>query len=178
MSLSCIVYHKTPLLAWVVARFPILSGTRITAREAISSQDAGAGQFGASRIDAWLGRLRGLPASLLYAGRNIFRRKVRLLLTLLTLSMGGSIFITVLSVRASLFLTVESIAAYWQQDLSVDFQQPYHTDRIEEELMAVDGVEDLEYWSVKSAFRLRPDGDESGEAIGVLSPKPITTRGR
>ena len=41
--------------------------------------------------------------------------------------------------------------------------------------MAVDGVEDWEYWSVKSAFRLRPDGDESGEAIGVFAI-PVDSR--
>ena len=172
VALEIVTALIVPLIATL---YPILSGTRITAREAISSQEAGAGQFGASRIDALLGRLRGLPATLLYACRNIFRRKVRLTLTLLTLSMGGAIFITVLSVRASLFLTVESIAAYWQQDLSVDFQRPYPTDRIEEELMAVDGVEDWEYWSVKSAFRLRPDGEESGETIGVFAI-PVDSR--
>ena len=155
-----------PLIATL---YPILGGTRITVREAINSQDAGAGQFGASRIDEWIRQLQGLPASLLYACRNIFRRKVRLLLTLLTLSMGGAIFITVLSVRDSLFLTVESIAAYWQQDLSIDFQQSYSTSRIESELVAVSDIEDLEYWSVKSAFRQRSDGDESGEAIAVFA---------
>jgi putative ABC transport system permease protein len=166
LALEILTALIVPLIATL---YPILNGTHITVREAISSQDAGAGQFGASRIDAWLGRLRGLPATLLYACRNIFRRKVRLLLTLLTLSMGGAIFITVLSVRASLFLTVESIAAYWQQDLSVDFQRPYPTDRIEQEVMAVSGVVDLENWSVKSAFRQRPDGSESGEPIGVFA---------
>jgi putative ABC transport system permease protein len=72
-------------------------------------------------------------------------------------------------VRDSLFLTVESIAAYWQQDLSIDFQQSYSTSNTESELMAVSGVEDLEYWTIKSAFRQRPDGDESGEAIAVFA---------
>jgi putative ABC transport system permease protein len=164
-ALEVVTALIVPLVATL---YPILSGTRITVREAVSSQDSGGG-FGASRIDDWIRRLQGLPASLLYACRNIFRRKVRLLLTLFTLSMGGAIFITVISVRASLFLTVESIAAYWQQDLTVDFQRPYHTDRIEDELLAVDGIEDLEYWSVKSAFRQRPDESESDEPIGIFA---------
>jgi putative ABC transport system permease protein len=169
IALEILMAMIVPLVA---ALYPILSGAHVTVRQAISGQGAGGRQFGAGKIDAWLGRLRGLPASLLYACRNIFRRKARLLLTLLTLSMGGSVFITVLSVRASLFLTIESIAAYWQQDLTVDFQQPYRMERIEELLMDVPDIVRWEGWSVKSAFRQRPDGNESDEVITIFAVPP------
>jgi putative ABC transport system permease protein len=160
----------TALVVPLVATLsPILGGSRITVRQAISAQDGDAGQFGASRVDEWIGRLRGLPASVLYACRNVFRRKVRLLVTLLTLSLGGAIFITVLSVRDSLFLTIESIAAYWQQDISVDLQQPCHMSGIERELSGVPGIVHLEGWSVRSAFLQRPGGDASGEIIAVFA---------
>jgi putative ABC transport system permease protein len=158
-----------PLAATLI---PILRGMRVTVRQAISAQDSGGSQFGESRIDAWLGRLRGLPASLLYACRNIFRRKARLLLTLLTLSMGGSVFITVLSVRASLFLTVDSIAAYWQQDLTVDLQRSHPIERLEEPLAALPDVAHWEGWSIKSAFRQRPDGSMSDQVITVFAIPP------
>ncbi len=155
-----------PLVATLI---PILRGMHVTVREAISSQEGGGSQFGEGRIDAWLGRLRGLPASLLYACRNIFRRKARLLLTLVTLSMGGSVFITVLSVRASLFLTIESIAGYWQQDLTADLQRSYPMERIEEPMAALRDVVHWEGWSTKSAFRQRPDGSMSDEMIDVFA---------
>jgi putative ABC transport system permease protein len=158
-----------PLVATLV---PIVRGMHVTVRQAISTQGGGDGQFGVGRIDAWLGRLHGLPASLLYACRNIFRRKVRLLLTLLTLSMGGSVFITVLSVRASLFLTIESIADYWQQDLTVDFQRSFPLERIDEPLRAVPDVTHWEGWSIKSAFRQRPDGSRSDEMITIFAIPP------
>jgi putative ABC transport system permease protein len=163
----------TALIAPLVAAlFPILRGARVTVREAISSQGDGDTDFGGGRIDEQLGGLRGLPASLLYAGRNIFRRKGRLLLTLLTLSMGGSVFITVLSVRDSLFLTIESIADYWQQDLTVDFQSPVPMDQVDEQLASVPDVAQWEGWSVKSAFRQQPDGSRSQEAITIFAIPP------
>jgi putative ABC transport system permease protein len=152
--------------------YPVLSGTRITVREAISTVGSGADHFGTSWIDRWMGKLRGLPATLLYACRNIFRRKARLLLTLLTLSLGGSVFITVLSVRASLFLTIDSIAAYWQQDLSADFQWSYPMERIGEPLADVPGITRWEGWTVKSGFRERPDGSESNEPIVIFGVPP------
>lgn len=158
-----------PLVATLL---PVVRGMRVTVREAISAQDGGGNQFGEGRIDSWLGQLRGLPASLLYACRNIFRRKARLLLTLLTLSMGGSVFITVLSVRASLFLTIESIADYWQQDLTVDFHRSYQIERLEEQLTAVPDITHWEGWSTKSAFRQRPDGSMSEDIVSLFAIPP------
>ena len=158
-----------PLVATLI---PIIKGMRVTVREAISAQEAGGSQFGEGRIDTWLGRLRGLPASLLYACRNIFRRKARLLLTLVTLSMGGSIFITVLSVRDSLFLTIDSIADYWQQGLTVDLQTSYPLDRLDEPMATLHDVSHWEGWSTKSAFRQRPGGGMSDEMITVFAIPP------
>lgn len=163
----------TALIAPLAATlYPILNGAHITVREAISSQGSGATQFGTSRIDRVLSRLRGLPATLLYACRNIFRQKVRLLLTLFTLSLGGAVFITVLSVRTSLFLTVDSIADYWQQDLTVDFQRSNRMERIGERLVDVPEIVRWEGWTVKSGFRERPDGTQSDEAITVFAVPP------
>jgi len=157
-----------PLLA---ALAPILKGTRLTVREAFSSQ-SGSGQFGAGRIDKWLSQMRGLSIGVSYAARNIFRRKGRLVLTLLTLSIGGAIFITTLSVRASLFLTIDSIAAYWQQDVTVELQGPHTLAEMEEIISEVDGITAVEGWTVAPAFRLRDDGSDSTEAITLFAIPP------
>jgi putative ABC transport system permease protein len=157
-----------PLLATLA---PILKGTRLTVREAFSSQ-SGSGQFGTGRIDQWLSQMRGLSISVSYAARNIFRRKGRLVLTLLTLSIGGAIFITTLSVRSSLFLTIDSIAAYWQQDVTVDLQEPHTLAEMEEVIAGVDGVTAIEGWTVVPAFRLRDDGTDSTETITLFAIPP------
>jgi putative ABC transport system permease protein len=156
------------LLPILAALYPIMSGTRITVREAISSQGAAA-QFGSSPIDRLVSRLQGFSASVSYAARNIFRQKVRLGLTLVTLSLGGAIFITVLSVRASMLLTINDIAAYWQQDLTVDLQRPYRTSKIQQEMTDLPGVGVIEGWNVKSAFRVLDNGLESNESINLFA---------
>ncbi|MCP5094951.1 MAG: ABC transporter permease [Chloroflexi bacterium] len=154
-----------PLLA---AMAPILRGTQLTVREAFSSQ-SGSGQFGTGLIDRWLSKMRGLSISVSYAARNIFRRKGRLILTLLTLSIGGAIFITTLSVRASLFVTIDSIAAYWQQDVTVELQRPYRFAELERIVTGISNVTAVEGWHATSTFRVRDDGTESTEDITLFA---------
>ncbi|KAA3663715.1 MAG: ABC transporter permease, partial [Chloroflexi bacterium] len=166
LLLELIIGILVPLLA---ALAPILRGTQLTVREAFGSQ-SGSGQFGAGRIDRWLSKMRGLSISLSYAARNIFRRKPRLLLTLLTLSIGGAIFITTLSVRESLFVTIDSIAAYWQQDLTVDLQRPYRmNEEIEQAITAVSDISAIEGWTVTPAFHIREDGSELSKDITLFA---------
>lgn len=159
-----------PLLA---SLYPILEGTRISVREAITRQPSP--QFGTSRLDRLLGRARGLPMSMLYALRNMFRRRVRLVLTLLALSLGGAIVISVVSVRASLFRTLDDIAAYWQQDITVMFDRVHPPDRITAEVLQVPGVADVRYQIDALGVRVRPDGSESRDASVVFAVDPANT---
>ncbi len=156
-----------PLLA---ALYPIFDGTRVTVRQAISGQ--GGGQFGVSVLDQLSGRIRGLPAALLYALRNILRRKGRLALTLAALSLGGAIVIAVLSARASLFATLDQVSDYWRQDITVTFEQPYRTSAIANQALRVPGVASLDYQSVLLGARQRPDGSESEEASAIFGVVP------
>jgi putative ABC transport system permease protein len=116
-----------------------------------------------------LGRIPSLPAAWAYAARNIFRRKLRLALTLITLSLGGAIFITVLSVRQSLFLTINDVAAYWGQDITVDLQRPYPLPELNQITDSIAPVTHSEGWHVGPAFRLQPDGAPSDEAITLFA---------
>jgi putative ABC transport system permease protein len=150
-----------PLLA---ALWPVLSGVRVTVREAISSYGLGHGRFGHGRVDRLLERVRGLPRPMLLSLRNTFRRKGRLALTLTTLTLGGATFIGVFSVREALFLTAEQkIFNFWQQDLMVTFDRPYLVSRIDQAARAVPGVVRVEPIAGAWMRRLRPDGNQSDE---------------
>ena len=58
--------------------------------------------FGRSRFDRALQSLRGFSRPTLLSIRNTFRRKSRLVLTLLALTFGGAVFMSVFTLRASL----------------------------------------------------------------------------
>jgi putative ABC transport system permease protein len=170
-----------PLLAGL---YPIISGTRITVREAISQSGSNT-SFGVGGIEKLLNLLRGLPMGLLYALRNIFRRKVRLALALLTLSIAGAIFVAVISVRASLLVTIDEIAEYWQEDISLTFHNPHRFNKLERQALSVPGITSVEGRLVKRGFRVRSDDTESKQTFtfyGVPVPtqflQPVLLEGR
>lgn len=154
----------TPLAAAIL---PIVRGARTTVREAISTNNTD--QFGGGLMDRILGQLQQGSAAMRYALRNMFRRKVRLALTLCALAVGGGIFITVLNTIASLRLTVNTDTAnYWRQDITVNFQNPYRRERAVQEGLLIPGVTYAEGWATQSAFRTYADGRQSREDISLF----------
>jgi putative ABC transport system permease protein len=145
----------------VAALYPILSGVRVSAREAMSDYGLGSGRFGRGLVDRFLEKVRGLSRPLLLSLRNTFRRKGRLALTLATLTLGGAIFIAVFSVRESLLSTLDDILDYVRYDAYVVFRRNYRIDQIETEALRVPSVVAAEGWRFSNAHRVRPDGTES-----------------
>ncbi len=168
----------------LAALAPVRTGTRITVREAIASYGLSDARFGSGTIDRVLARVRGLPRPLLLSLRNTFRRKARLILTLIALGLGSTIFVAVFSVRASLLLTLEDALQYWQYDVGVIFSRPYRIEDIERQVMAVPGVVRAESWGYHGVRRVRGDGSESENVVMIAPPaetqllQPQLWRGR
>ncbi len=165
-----IVAMAVPLLAALV---PVLRGTRITVREAITDFGAGSGVFGRSRIDRALERIRFLSRPQLISLRNTFRRKGRLILTLTTLILASAIFISVFSVRASLFRTMDDAFAYWNYEVRLNFARPYRADHLAAVAREAPGVRAAEAWGMRAVHRIRPDASES-DNIRLIAPQPDT----
>ncbi|MFC0216164.1 ABC transporter permease [Paenibacillus chartarius] len=168
-----------PLLA---ALPPILSGTRISAREAIAG--GASGSFRRSFIDRLLERVRGLPRPLLLSLRNTFRKKSRLLLTLVTLGVGGAIVISVISAYDSMQLSLDNSQRYVRYDVRMVMSEPQPNADIARIAAQVPGVVRWEMWGRHFANRVRPQGGESRdlmvEGIPVQSGlvEPIVMKGR
>ena len=173
-----------PILA---ATLPIVRGVRISVREAISETGLGKGQFGKSLMDRVIVGLRrivpmGRPMQI--SLRNTFRRKSRLTLTLITLSLASTIFIAIFSIRASLQQTLNDALAFFDYDVQVIFDDTYRTERIKDALEDVPGVDLIETWGFTSTRRVRPDDTESDSIIvygvGANSDmmSPIVVEGR
>lgn len=152
----------TPVLA---AAIPVFRGARLTVREAFGEYGLGKGQFGTHILDKFVewvsGRLLRLSRPMRISMRNTIRRKARLFLTLTTLTLGGAIFIGVLSVHSSLLATLDDALGYFNYDVEVDFDRAYRLEIIEREAMKVDGVTAVESWLARGARRIRPDESES-----------------
>jgi putative ABC transport system permease protein len=160
------------LLPCLAALYPIISGTRITVREAIQQSGIQSVQFGTGGFEELLNKMQGLPPIVLYAFRNIFRRKVRLALATLTLSIAGAVFISVISVRASLLVTIDEVATYWQEDVMLGFYRAHRFSRVEQALADIPDISAVEGRLVQDGFRVRPDGRESTQQIKLFGLDP------
>ncbi len=163
---------------------PILHGTRISAIEAMSSYSSSKPTSRKSRLDAWVGKIRGLSRPLLVSLRNIFRRKGRLFMTLFTLTLGGAIFIATFNVQRSLALYVERIGRYFMADINLSLQRNYRIDQVQEELSRIPGIAEVEGWAAAAGKLALPDGSQ-GESLHLLAPPagsrlvdPIVLEGR
>ncbi|MCB9160135.1 MAG: FtsX-like permease family protein [Caldilineaceae bacterium] len=156
-----------PILA---ALWPIARGTKISVREALSEYGLGRGHFGTDRFSRFLGHVRGMSRPVQISLRNTFRRRARLILTLVTLVLGGMIFMTVGSVRQSMGNLIESGIAYNQFDIQIEFGRPYRQAQIEQIVRSVPGVKDVEMWGSGSATPIHADGTEGDPLLLTALP--------
>ena len=132
-----------PLLA---ALIPVAQGAAITVRQAIASYGLGGGDFGSSRLDRLVEQIgqRFLPSHYATALGNLFRRKGRLVLTLVVLITAGTMFLMVQSLSSSIDFTLEKIYAQRKYDITIQFAGNQRIDRAVEMAQLVEGVEKSE----------------------------------
>jgi putative ABC transport system permease protein len=179
--LQAIVAILVPLAAGFI---PINNGSRITVQAAISGNGSSAGKASFGWLERLGSRVKWLSRPMLISLRNTFRRKRRLLLTLLTLTIGGAIFIGVFNVQLSLEDYIAQIGKYFIADVTASFDRPYRVDEINQAAMSIPHVEYVEGWSFTSAETLNPDGTVANN-LTILAPpadskliEPIMLEGR
>jgi putative ABC transport system permease protein len=170
-----------PLAAAV---FPVISGTRLTIRQALATYGLGQGRFGKSRVDRWVEKIRFLSRPMLISLRNTFRRKTRLVLTLITLTLGGASFIAVLNLRTAVFNMLDSIQGYFMADVNFYFARDYRLDKLKALAQTAPGVAGLEGWGYSNGQLLSSDKKTAIE-VGFVAPpadskliRPIVLEGR
>ena len=168
LLLQLIVALLVPILASLI---PVLGGVRVTVREAISNYGIES-TGGHGLIDRLLLRVRGLPRPVLLSLRNTFRRKGRLFLTLGTLTLAGTLFITVMNVRGALMTEVDNlIDTVFGYQVEIGLSDPYQSQGVERRAEEVPGVTQAEGQTALSAQRIRPDGTK-GATFGVIGLPP------
>ena len=162
--LVAVVGLAAPLVA---AAYPVWSGTKAPVRVALSDFGLSQTTFGANAFDRALTRIGGTFRLIVFALRNSFRRRARLVLTLLTLTAGGLFFLAALNVRASMVNTLDRMFEARKYDLSVSLANPYEVTKIDEAVRRTPGIRQVEGWfmteaSVISEHSAKADANASG----------------
>ncbi len=181
----------------VAAILPVISGTRITVREAITNYGISEGgktkserrtptkDKGQKANEGRFSSLLAEPAKLINPSfflsrplrlslRNTFRRRGRLALTLTTLVLSGAIFIAVFGVHSAMLLTLDDALQYWKFDVLLPFGRAYPSELVEQIARQVPGVVHAESWGLTTVHRVRADDSESQD-LTLFAPPPNTT---
>jgi len=150
--LVAVVGIAAPLIA---AAYPVWSGTAAPVRVALSDFGLSQTTFGANALDRALTRIGGTFRLMVLAIRNSFRRRTRLVLTLLTLAAGGLFFLVALNVRASMINTLDGMFAARKYDLSVSLANPYEMEKVQRAISNTPGVARAEGWFQTDASPVR-----------------------
>ncbi|MEO8035857.1 MAG: FtsX-like permease family protein, partial [Acidobacteriota bacterium] len=138
-----------PLLA---AAFPVWRGSGVPVREALAHSGVAATSFGTTRFDRMLGGIGGLTRPLLLAIRNSFRRRLRMALTMLTLTLGGLFFMTALNVRASMINTLDRLFLTKRYDMALTIAGMAQVEDVTRIALGIPGVRGVEGWVASEAY--------------------------
>lgn len=158
------------LIVPLIAATPsILSGTKVSPAKVLSEYGINQVWRGAGFMDAILNRFPRFTRDLLLALRNPFRKRGRLILSLVTLTFAGAIFMGIVNLRTSLYDSLNQMLGFWNYDawLVVDDHVP--AEKMIHIAESVSGVERAEAWGFTIGRYVRPDGSES-DNLYIMAP--------
>ncbi|MBN2117126.1 MAG: FtsX-like permease family protein [Anaerolineales bacterium] len=167
---ALLVQFGVGLIVPLIAAAPsILNGTRVSPARVLSEYGISQVWRGAGFMDAILQRFPRFTRDLLFALRNPFRKRGRLILSLVTLTFAGAIFMGIVNLRASLNGSLDQMLDFWNYDawLVVDGHVP--AQKLVNVAESVPGVGRSEAWGFTIGRYVRPDGSES-DNLYLLAP--------
>jgi putative ABC transport system permease protein len=173
--LVALVGVAAPLAA---AAYPVWKGSGVPVRVAVGDFGLTQTSFGGSGFDRLLANVGGVFRPLVFAIRNSFRRRARLVLTLVTLAAGGLFFMAALNVRASMINTLDRMFATRKFDLSVVLRETYDEDRVQRAISNTPGVMHAEAWLATEASLGRDDFTLIGLPANTQLLAPQIVQGR
>jgi putative ABC transport system permease protein len=154
------------------AAIPVLRGCRLSVSAALRDTGIAANGAGTRRQRTpGIGRI-GRP--LLLSIGNAFRRRQRLVLTLLALAAGGAVFLGAANLRTAVRASVDGLFASQHFDAQLRLSEAHTAAQLEQTAASVDGVQGAEAWATARATVARDDGI-LGNAFGLIAPPAGTT---
>jgi putative ABC transport system permease protein len=152
------------------AAIPVLRGCRLSVSAAL--RDTGIANGAGTRRQRTIGVGRiGRP--LLLSIGNAFRRRQRLVLTLLALAAGGAVFLGAANLRGAVGASIDALFTSQHFDAQLRLSEAQPAARLEQAAGSVDGVQGVEAWATARASVAKDDGS-LGNAFGLIAPPAAT----
>lgn len=156
-----------PLLT---AAVPILKGSKVSPARVLSEYGISQVWSGTGRLDKILSRIPNLTRDLLLALRNPFRKRGRLILSLITLTFAGAVFMAIINLQTSLNAALDQMLGFWGYDGWLLLEEKYPAERLVNEAHSIAGVDRAEAWFVSIGRLVRQDNTESANLYIMAAP--------
>jgi len=161
------------LIPMLAATPAILGGARVSPAAVLSEYGINQVWSGSRILDSVFQRIPKASRDLLLALRNPFRKQKRLILSLVTLTLAGAIFMGVVNLRTSLNHSLHQMLNFWGYDAWIITDGFFQNERLVNTARLVNGVEQVEAWGFTIGRVVRPDGTES-DNLYLLAPPTNT----
>ncbi len=161
------------IIPQIAGFFPIRHGSKIKIYQAMQGVNSGIIASHKGGLSKWFKRFKNISRPLMISLRNTFRQKIRLILTLITLSLGGAIFIATFNVQIALTKYIDQVAQYFLADVNLDFERPYRIAKVQEDLRQITNIESVEGWAY-APTEIILDNGEIGDSVQLIGP-PLNT---
>jgi putative ABC transport system permease protein len=148
---------------------PVNRGARTNVRRAISNYRPDAQSTGLGFLNRMTSLFRWISRPVLLSIRNTFRKQGRLLLTIFTLTVAGSVFIAVFNVRASMEGVMGQLLQHFLGDVTITFSEPYQVTQIDHALSQLPGVAGVEGWA-GTGGEIWDENDDPVANISIVGP--------
>jgi putative ABC transport system permease protein len=160
LALQLLVALALPVAA---AAWPVRRACRVPVGESL--RDIGIVAPGRALASTRRVRFGGWPRPLLLALGNAFRRRQRMVLTLLALAVGSAVHLGAANLRGAVIASTDLLFDGQRYDASLRLMDPQPAARLEAAARAVEGVAEAEAWRGRRA--VLADSGESIRLIGV-----------
>lgn len=152
----------------LVTEIPIIRSSKITVKDALSDYGINQSQI-KEKTTKMTPLFSMLPKPFVVSLRNTFRKKTRLIFTLLVMAIGGTGFIVALNVYASMYNTVDVRMNSLGYDIQVNMDSSVLKEELVSTLLSVDGVIEVEPWNGVNAAVSYEDGTY-GNDFYIMAP--------
>lgn len=157
----------------ITTAFPIFKGSRVTVREAINDYGISQEKSGGKPSETVPFLVNLLPRTFIMSLRNTFRRKGRLIFTILVMAIGGTCFIVAMNIYASMYNTVDEKMNAFSYNIQISLSTPQPVGLINTILNDIPEVAAFELWNGTDAARTYTDGT-TGNSFSIIAPPSDT----
>ena len=149
--------------------YTVYKGSRVTVKDALTDYGISLSSIKRNRFLMMLSKYNIITRPIMISIRNTFRKKGRIVLSLVILAVGGSMFMASMNVGASITKTIKNAGKSFPSDIAISLKKPISINRLTDIINNTEGVAYFEGWGEAQGTIISSDAS-GGKVVDILAP--------